>query len=132
MKKIVMAVLAPLAAAPFLAVVAGQASAAGPLDFDCILQRVGWASCNPTQGSMHVGAGQSLSVNLISSGGTQVKFCAETAGQSDDLGCTDGVNPGANTTLVWRNTGGDRDVTILAKPTYSLATVEAKGNYTIG
>jgi hypothetical protein len=94
---------------------------------DCLIDTLAYKVCS---GKLTIQVGQRLEVDLVSSGGHKLEFCAEPYGGGNDIDCTeDWVNPGANTQLVWHNgTAGPKDVQLIVGRQF-VTTVHAKGNY---
>ncbi|MGA4846157.1 hypothetical protein ACOBQB_07790 [Streptomyces sp. G5(2025)] len=93
---------------------------------DCLVDTLAYKVCS---GKLTLQVGQRLEVDLVSSGGHQLQFCAEPHGGGIDLDCTGWVNPGASTQLVWHNgTAGPKDVQLIVGRKYPT-TVLARGSY---
>lgn len=122
------AATAALAAPVALLWSAPAALAAGDYNFSCDIGRYGADPCGP---SITVPNGEILRVNLVSSGGKMITFCATAADGGNEFGCADGINPGAIETTVWQNdTGSTTDVQIRADAD-GLVNTLAQGNYRV-
>jgi hypothetical protein len=113
-------------------VVAGGFASAGPAQaasypLDCLISgNTVYTGCS---GKLIVNPGQRVDVDLVSSGGKQVRFCVEPFGGGIDFGCTGWLNPGASTATVWRNgTGQVHHVQLIAGKS-TLVKVHAQGRY---
>ncbi|MGA5411275.1 hypothetical protein ACPCSC_28980 [Streptomyces lavendulocolor] len=93
---------------------------------DCVVDTLAYKVCS---GKLTLQVGQRLEVDLVSSGGHKLRFCAEPFGGGFDHGCSGWVNPGANTQLVWHNgTSGPKDVQLIVGRQYPTS-VHARGNF---
>lgn len=108
---------------------AAPAQAAGTYQFSCSIGRLGQDPCGS---QITVPNGEILRVNLVSSGGKSVSFCARNAENGDDLGCTaNEVNPGAAETTIWQNgTGNALNIQVYADADDVVNTV-ANGNFRV-
>ncbi|ORT56633.1 hypothetical protein [Streptomyces sp. CB03238] len=93
---------------------------------DCVVNTLAY---KVRSGKLTLQVGQRLEVDLVSSGGHKLQFCAEPYGGGIDHGCTCWVNPGAHTQLVWHNgTAGAKDVQLIVGRQYPT-TVHARGSF---
>ncbi|MFI2224581.1 hypothetical protein [Streptomyces fradiae] len=112
--------------------VAGGLGTAAPAQaathtLDCLITgEISYTGCS---GQLTVVNGQRVEVDLVSSGGKQVRFCVEPFGGGWDLGCSGWVHPGANTALVWHNTTGQTHRVQLIAGKNASVTVHARGQY---
>ena len=108
---------------------APTAQAAGQYSFSCSIGRYG---ADPCGAAFDVRVGEIVRVNLVSSGGKSVGFCATNASTGATYQCTaKNINPGAVTTTVWQNhTSSTRRVRMTADAA-SLVNVTANGNFLV-
>ncbi|MDT9682883.1 hypothetical protein RND61_12485 [Streptomyces sp. TRM76323] len=123
-----------LLAALTVLVVAGAFASATPAraatyPLDCLI--TGGPAYTGCSGKLTVHPGQRLDVDLVSSGGKQVRFCAEPFGGGIDFECSGWLNPGAHTATVWRNGTGQTKYVQLIAGKRATVHVHAQGRYHI-